>query len=70
MSEKLFSAIAKCGVCKAELNRAENVPESQKSRVEIGAPMIAICDTSYHNTFSDLNLKVEIEWIEQSGLIK
>jgi len=64
MGEKLYNATAKCGVCDKVLNTAENVPESQKSKVSFSAPMMSICEVKEHNTFPDLNLKVKIEWKE------
>ena len=62
---KIYTCIARCSTCKKELNRAENVPEDQKSKVIISAPLIAVCDDKSHNTMSDLNLRIELEWLEQ-----
>lgn len=66
-TEKLWTAVAKCSTCKKELNRAEHVPESQKTKVIISAPLMAVCDVRDHNTTSDLNLRVDLEWIEETG---
>lgn len=70
MSEKIYTAIARCCVCSKELNRAENVPENKRYQVDISAPIMAICPVKSHNTFSDLNLKVHVEWLEQDGILK
>lgn len=60
-----WTCIAKCGKCGKELNRAEHVPAENKTQIMIGAPLIALCDEETHNTFSDLNLAVKLEWIEE-----
>lgn len=62
----LYTCIARCGVCKRELNRAMHVPEEDKSRVAVSAPLFALCPERQHNTLSDLNLKVELEWLSES----
>lgn len=67
MSDQLWTAIARCKVCKKELNRAESVPENRKAEVEISAPLMAICDERDHNTFSDCNIGVDLEWIKEGG---
>lgn len=67
---KIYTAIARCSTCKKELNRAENVPENKRGHIEMTAPLMAVCDVKEHNTFSDLNLSVEIEWLEQDGETK
>lgn len=64
---KIYTCTARCSTCKKELNRAENVPEAQKAKVTISAPLMAVCDVKSHNTFSDLNLRVDLEWLEQDG---
>ena len=62
---KLWTAIAKCKVCKRELNRATGVPESSKMQIILSAPLVAICEVRDHNTFSDCNPGVELEWMEE-----
>lgn len=63
MNEQMWTGIARCKVCKKELNRAENVPESEKQKVIMTAPLMAVCDVKAHNAgFSDVNFGVEIEW--------
>ncbi len=66
MTEKVWTCIARCRVCKKELNRAEHVPESDKTMVIISAPLVAICPESHHNTLSDCNIGVELEWREET----
>jgi hypothetical protein len=61
----LWTAIARCGVCRRELNRAEHVPESEKLRIAVSAPLMAVCPERGHNAFSDCNPGVELEWIEE-----
>jgi hypothetical protein len=65
MSE-LWTGIARCGTCKKEINRAQHVPESDKTKVNVSAPLAAICDVRSHNTGSDYNLNFEIEWIKEN----
>lgn len=65
MPEALWTCVARCKVCKKELNRAEHVPESRKFMTEMSAPLAAICDVKGHNTFSDCNIGVELEWTKE-----
>lgn len=60
---KLWTAIARCQVCGRELNRAVGVPESAKGQIAIMAPLMAICPVRAHNTLSDCNIGVELEWL-------
>lgn len=62
----LWTAIATCEECGRELNRAEHVPEPEKGRVALSAPLVCICPEKHHNTLSDLNLRVRLEWVEES----
>lgn len=62
----LWTCIARCKICHKELNRAEHVPEHDKTRVIISAPLMAICDERNHNTLSDCNIGVELEWIMET----
>ena len=64
-AEKLYTCTARCGVCGAVLNTAEHVPHSERGRIVIGAPMMAICKVRGHNTLSGLNLKVNLDWEEE-----
>lgn len=64
---KTFTGIARCSTCGKELNRAEGVPDVKRVMVEMTAPLMAICDVREHNTFSDLNLRVQVEWIEEGA---
>jgi hypothetical protein len=68
--EKLWTCIAKCQVCKKELNRALHVPEHAKVRVCLSAPLVSICDKKQHNTLSDCNIGVELEWVEEECVYK
>lgn len=63
----LYTAIARCRTCKAELNRAEHVPENKRSQVTLSAPMMAFCEELGHNTLGDLNLNMTLEWVEESA---
>ena len=65
-TETLWTAIARCRVCGKEINRAEHVPESEKTRVGVAAPMMALCDVRHHNTGSDFNLAFDLEWMPES----
>jgi hypothetical protein len=64
----LWTCIARCSTCDKELNRAEHVPENKKSQVSLTAPVMAVCDIKEHNTFSDLNLRVKLEWVEENSV--
>jgi hypothetical protein len=61
----LWTCIARCQVCGKELNRAEHVPDGERGMVGLGAPLVAICEVREHNTYSDCNLGVQLEWIEE-----
>lgn len=61
--ERLYNAVAKCGECGKVLNTAENVPENKRGLVGMSACFFT-CPERHHNTFSDLNLRVEVEWTE------
>lgn len=67
MSDKLFTCIATCQVCGRELNRAQHVPERDKTQVVISAPLMCICPEKSHNTLSDCNIGVKLEWQEESA---
>jgi hypothetical protein len=62
----LWTLIARCQVCGKELNRATHVPECERSRVVIAAPLMALCDVRSHNTLSDCNIGVNLEWVSES----
>lgn len=61
----LWTCIARCQVCGKELNRAVHVPEYDKTRVAISAPLVAICDEPGHSTLSDCNIGVNLEWVQE-----
>ena len=63
--EKLYTCIASCQICGTELNRAEHVPEHDTNKVSLKAPFVAICKVKHHNTFSDCNIGVKLEWMEE-----
>ena len=66
--ERLWTCIARCQICNKELNRAKHVPEHEKVRVIISAPLVAICPKTHHNTMSDCNIGVDLEWIEEIAI--
>ena len=61
----LWTCIARCGVCKKELNRAVHVAPDRRPTVALAAQFMAICDTVHHNVYSDCNTRVELEWLEE-----
>lgn len=61
----LWTCISRCRDCGQELNRATGVPETERTRVALAAPLIALCDNPRHNTLSDLNLRVQLEWVQE-----
>lgn len=64
--EKLWTLIATCQVCGRELNRATQVPENERTFVAIAAPLMAICPDRSHNTLSDCNIGVKLEWVREA----
>jgi len=62
----LWTCVATCQVCGVELNRAEHVPTSEKGRVELAAPLVAICKVPGHSTFPDCNLLPVLTWSEEA----
>ena len=64
---KLWTCIARCQVCKKELNRAERVPDDARTQVIIAAPLVALCDEQSHNMLSDCNIGVDLEWVEETA---
>lgn len=70
VAEPLWTCIATCQVCGKELNRATHVPESEKTRVVISAPLAAVCDVPGHSTLSDCNIGVKLEWLRETALAK
>lgn len=58
----LWRCVARCQVCKKVLNTADHVPENEKTRIELTAPLMAVCDVRGHSTFSDCNFAPILEW--------
>ena len=59
----LWRAILTCADCGTVLNTAENVPESEKARVNISSAFAAgSCPKGCRATFSDLNINTKLEW--------
>jgi hypothetical protein len=63
--EKLWTCIARCGVCKKQIGLAEHVPDSRQTMVMMSASLNCLCDVREHNTYSDCNIGVELEWVEE-----
>jgi len=61
----LWTCIATCRICGAELNRAEHIPTEAKGMVVISAPLVAKCKIRGHNTLSDCNIGVDLKWVEE-----
>ena len=61
-AEPTWTCVAKCQVCGKVLNTAKGVPESEKVRVAISAPLVCLCPVPGHNTLNDCNIGVELEW--------
>ena len=63
MSDPTFTYVLTCSDCGGELNRAIGVPESDKGRVIMGAPLMAgKCKTGCRSTLSDYNLNWDGTW--------
>ena len=67
MSVRLWTCVATCKICGKELNRAEHVPEDDKAKVIMSAPLVCICDIPDHNTSSDCNIGVVLEWEQEES---
>ncbi len=50
---KTYTCIATCRTCGQELNRAVGVPEDERLKVSLGAPLVALCLVRDHNTLPD-----------------
>jgi len=59
----MWTAVVRCKTCSQEINRAEHVPQSEKLRVEVSAPLMALCKEPSHNTGSDYNLNYDLAWL-------
>ena len=57
-----WTYITRCCACGVELNRAERVPEEARTRVELSAPLVSLCDVRAHNSLSDVNWRYIGEW--------
>lgn len=62
---KTFTCTAKCGTCGAVMNTAHGVPEEAKGQVTMSAPMVAFCEVAAHNSLSDVNWNLKLEWTEE-----
>src|SRR5207249_176703 len=62
---KTYSVTARCQVCKEVLNTATGIPEDERTRIIMSAPLMAICKVKAHNTLSDCNIGVKLEWKEE-----
>lgn len=66
MAEQQWTYIVRCTTCGRECNRAEHVPERDRTRVVMSAPFMARCSEASHNTFSDLNWRYDAEWVPET----
>lgn len=55
-------AIAKCGTCGCEINRAEHVPTSDKEGVGLLAGEVSFCKEIQHNTGVKCNTNFTLDW--------
>ena len=65
---KTFTCVAKCGTCGSVMNTAHGVPEEAKGQVTMSAPMVAFCEVSGHNSLSDVNWNLKLEWTEDTSI--
>jgi hypothetical protein len=61
----VWTCIARCRVCGKEVNRAEHVPEHMRTHVALTGPLLSFCDEEHHNTLSDCNIGIELEWVTE-----
>ena len=62
----LWTAVLTCADCGSELNRAEHVPDSAKSKVAMASAFAAgSCPKGCRSTLSDLNLNTKLEWQDE-----
>jgi hypothetical protein len=66
---KTFTCIAKCGTCGSVMNTAHGVPEEDKGQVTMSAPMVAFCEVRSHNSLSDVNWNLKLEWVEETTVM-
>lgn len=64
MEPKRQIAVLRCQVCKRELNRSRPVLPHERAGIMIGAVLHGVCPERHHNTLSDCNIGVDIEWID------
>jgi len=62
----LYTCIVKCKVCGAELDRAMNVPDEHRMPVNASAPISGRCKQESHNSGSDLNFAIVLEWYRET----
>jgi len=63
-SKSLWTAILSCKDCGKELNRALDVPDSDRGRVSVSSALAAgRCPNGCRSTLSDLNINTKLEWI-------
>lgn len=64
----LYTCIARCKSCGAELDRATGVPGEHRGQVTIAAPLAARCPVKEHNNNKpvsrgiELNVNVSLDW--------
>ena len=61
---KTFTCTARCKTCNKILNTAHGVPENEKSKVTVSAPL-ATAGMCEHSTLSDLNYHFTLEWTQE-----
>jgi len=70
-ASQLYTCVAKCRVCNAELDRAVHVPSEHREEVNRAAPLAALCSVKEHNTAADHNFNIVLEWyLEASDGLK
>lgn len=62
---KTFTCVARCGTCGAVMNTAHGVPEDAKGQVTMSAPLVSFCEVRSHNSLSDVNWNLKLEWTEE-----
>lgn len=68
VADQTWTCVATCQVCGVELNRAEHVSTADKARVELAAPLVAICKVRGHSTFLDCNFAPVLTWTLEAAV--
>ena len=62
----LLTAIVTCRDCGEQLAKAEHVPENEKTRIILSAPLVTpSCPKGCRPTADDCNANTNLEWLNE-----